>query len=1128
MRNRILRALSLLLALALLVSSLTFAASAATSPTGYEETADWLNTNPNAPTDYAYSIAVVGDTQSLVKKDLTNGTNYMASIYSWLSTNASAKKIQYVLGVGDITEYTENFDSSFDGSWTYDDEWAHAKAAITLLDNKIPYSLCRGGGHDTVKKFNEYFGTHDYFTGNVDGTYAAGDYTSAYYAFEVGSAKYLIVTLDWNPSDAILAWADGVIAANSDRRVILTTHAYLAADGTLIGSSDSHSAVPSTNNGVDIYEKLVSKHDNIQLVISGHDSSSNLVYRQDARESGSTVTSLLVDPQTFDSKNNGETGMVCMLYFSEDGSTVNTEWISTVREQYYKVTNQHTIDLANAELDVKTRYGVIPAQYAKPADYPFVAFKRVNGGEWQFIKAYQTLYADSSLGLTTNSVIAIHSLYGGNEATRLSEEHVVLMRRDFENNATAAYNNMGYFVHKATVDLGGFTLTNTSDKLVFRCEGKAAATNDVSFNVINGDVVLTKKALLEFGDVPAGTKSINVTIDNVDVSFGEGATVANVFSYSDGNRVGEYSVTVKNSTINLVDNAPDGAQILPKHAYDAAHLVFDVQDTVKVISLETPYGTIPKEYASAEEYPFIAFVGDEVIASKNAFIDESGCLERALRSKNTGDGAVIILRRDFELPAQGFLYTNYQKGTFVIDLMGNTLTSTYSEHLFSSNGTQVHDTNTVVKNGTLVSGKGLWSVSTNANAPNKTQSITFENLNITVAWSHVAFHNNSKAAGKVNINYVNCNITMTGSVSGIFQAGKNADDTNFVTDITVTGGSLTLDSFPADKFVMEYNGGSVKFLPDENGEYFKVKTKSTSATIGGDYTTDKGAKQLVKFGTDGAYGVYLLRVADKLVTPKASLSMHSSFLYNLYVPVKDFITAIKLDGVSYGVGALPVKEIGGVKYWHVEKQIGVNEAGRSFALVVESDVQGQTWNLGVISYADTIVNGNYNNAEKTLAKDILAYVRAAYVYENTADMKDVCNAIDKVIGEDYAVNPTTTEAKESINGLSGAGLLLGSKPAFYFIPEHDAANYTFTVNGAAVTTEITTVEGKTAILVYTYAYAITDTVTYTVSGTDISGEYNLSAYLSFANGTGNASLVDLVNALWQYSDSAKAYKAQAN
>ena len=259
MKKRTLKViLSLMLIACMIFPTAMVAVSAAASNTGYEEDSNWSNTNSKAPTDYAYSIAVVGDTQSMVVKDLTNGTDYMSSIYSWIANNVEDKKIQYVLGVGDITEYTENFDDNFDGSWTYADEWEHAKAAIIILDDKVPYSLCRGGGHDTSTKLNEYFASHDYYTSNLAGQMTANDVCNTYSTFEVGDVKYLLFALDWNPSDAVLSWAEDIIKANTDRNVILTTHAYLAADGTLIGSSTNHSAVPSTNNGVDIYEKLVS------------------------------------------------------------------------------------------------------------------------------------------------------------------------------------------------------------------------------------------------------------------------------------------------------------------------------------------------------------------------------------------------------------------------------------------------------------------------------------------------------------------------------------------------------------------------------------------------------------------------------------------------------------------------------------------------------------------------------------------------------------------------------------------------------------------------------------------------------------------------------------------------------
>ena len=60
---------------------------------------DWLATNPNAPTDYAYSFAIVGDTQFLVYNDANNGTSYTSYIYDWLLANKDAKKIQYVMGL---------------------------------------------------------------------------------------------------------------------------------------------------------------------------------------------------------------------------------------------------------------------------------------------------------------------------------------------------------------------------------------------------------------------------------------------------------------------------------------------------------------------------------------------------------------------------------------------------------------------------------------------------------------------------------------------------------------------------------------------------------------------------------------------------------------------------------------------------------------------------------------------------------------------------------------------------------------------------------------------------------------------------------------------------------------------
>lgn len=1188
MRNRI---LSMLLVLVLVCLALPFSAFAATSSKGYEEENGWMNTNPKAPTDYAYSIAVVGDTQSMVKTDLTNGTNYMSNIYSWIAANVDAKNIQYVLGVGDITEYTENFDSDFDGSWTYDDEWVHAKNAITLLDGKVPYSLCRGGGHDTTAKFNQYFASHTPFTGNVDGTYAANDYTSSYSMFEVGSVKYLLFALDWNPSDAILAWAENIIKANPDRRVIITTHAYLASDGTLHGSSASHTSLPSANNGVDIWNELVSKYDNIQLVISGHNISSNIVYRQDARESGSVVTSLLVDPQTFDSQNNAETGMVCMLYFSEDGNDMTVEWYSTVRDQYYKSANQFSLNLTEMPTEdggIVTKYGVIPEKYTNADEYPFLTFV---DGEFKDLGAYDLFsYGSGTLERALRKLTA-------------DQEVVVIARKNIDViDGGNGYLATNYIPAKVTVDLMGHTVNANTTTPANLFSSAASQAFDTDIAVKNGSI-LAGKALLSVS-AGGGEKTQNFTFENVNITSyykelltfnqykaanninidfidcnitaASDTALTNVFrSGSSGDTTPLFNsvVTVKGgsvkvtsfdsskfvmenngSVVKFLPNAsgeltkvtvPTGASVgsktyrgvdntnlaLIKTATTTAGDEYSFATVAEGGGIKTPYGTIPMDYASTLDYPFVAFKDGEFLDFGTGVVydlfDSGDSFGKKIRNYT---GITVILRRDYTI-ASGNQYKGLanHNGLFVLDLMGHTIdaTAANSAGVFVNSGINNPSPDFVLQNGSIILGANhLLRLSTNTGGANKVSYCTFKDLDITTTGTKVVdYYGTTKSKHTVYLTYDNCNITGA-SIKLIMQAGASDANSLIENPVTVKGGTITYTTkFEEANFAKENHGNTVTFLPDDNGMYTTVIIpKTDKVTVGSTYTTGKGEMQLVNLGTKDGMSVFSLRVLDKLFTPKASLTMHSSFVYNIYIPAQDFITKITVDGVVYDVNALATKVIDDVTYLHIEKDIAVGSAADSFVLIVESDVQQQRWTLDVISYAKTIVDGSYTTTEKTLAKDILAYVRATYVYANGENTEAAVKSINAIIGADYAVDPTVGEAKASTEGLLGAGLLLGDKPAFYFQTEYDAAAYTFTVNGAKVTTEVTTVNGKTAVLVYTYAYAITETVTYTVEGTDITGEYNLAAYLAFAEGEGDA-LAGLVKALWQYSDAAKAYKA---
>lgn len=286
---------------------------------------NWLDEGPTVQ-DYDYSFAVVGDTQVLAQ----HFPDKLAGLYDWIVANAEAKQMKYVLGLGDITE--TNVDA----------EWKIAKENITKLDSVVPYSLNRGN-HDGSAQMNKYFSIEDYsdevvsYNGKMENTYRE---------LKVGAISYLIMTLDFGASDKVLEWASEAVEAHPDHNVIITTHAYLFRDGTTLDQNDV--CPPATNggsnNGDHLWEKFISQHENIVLVLSGHDPCDNVVVTQTKGVHGNTVTQMLIDPQGTDSNYWG-TGLVAMFYFSDGGRRVQVEYYSTARQQWFKSSNQKTVTL---------------------------------------------------------------------------------------------------------------------------------------------------------------------------------------------------------------------------------------------------------------------------------------------------------------------------------------------------------------------------------------------------------------------------------------------------------------------------------------------------------------------------------------------------------------------------------------------------------------------------------------------------------------------------------------------------------------------------------------------------------------------------------------------------------------
>lgn len=292
--------------------------------------------------EYDFSIAVIGDTQ-VVSWYHTNPKdpkeNILCHTYDWIIENKDEKKISFSIGLGDITEYD------------LDIEWEHTTEEIFKQDGVLPY-LAIQGNHDSIAQYNRYMANETYMK-QIKGVYKQGSVENAYTTFSASGIDFLVISLDYGPDDDVLAWAGKVIEDHPYHRVIIATHSYLYYSGkpgkpgeSLQATADSESVSggPDSNNGIDIWNEFASQYENIFLVLSGHIDADALVTTQLKGKNGNIVTQILCDPQHID-KVDRPTGMIAMLYFSEDGNKMQTEWYSPYQDMYYGDSNQYTIDL---------------------------------------------------------------------------------------------------------------------------------------------------------------------------------------------------------------------------------------------------------------------------------------------------------------------------------------------------------------------------------------------------------------------------------------------------------------------------------------------------------------------------------------------------------------------------------------------------------------------------------------------------------------------------------------------------------------------------------------------------------------------------------------------------------------
>ena len=286
------------------------------------------------------TFVVLPDTQTYLEQC----PEVFDSQIDWLVENH--KKIDAVLQVGDLTQ---------DNSPV---EWAYMQKAFNRIEKAgIPFSIA-WGNHDigsSPGKFsdvhnttvaNKYFPISSYSKKNYWGGSADDNTLDNYYInIKAGGCDWLILNLEFGPSNEALQWADSIIENNSDKLVILNTHAYLYCDSTLHDGEDwwlpqnygiGKEPGRTVNDGAAIWNKLLSKHRNVIAVFCGHILKSGVGTLVSKGDNGNKVYQMLANFQrgVEGSKLGGE-GYLRIVSFNRKTKQIDVKTYSTWNKAFH-------------------------------------------------------------------------------------------------------------------------------------------------------------------------------------------------------------------------------------------------------------------------------------------------------------------------------------------------------------------------------------------------------------------------------------------------------------------------------------------------------------------------------------------------------------------------------------------------------------------------------------------------------------------------------------------------------------------------------------------------------------------------------------------------------------------------
>ncbi|WP_447653385.1 metallophosphoesterase [Microbacterium sufflavum] len=290
--------------------------------------------------DETFTIVVLPDTQGYTVSSTYEQT--MAAQTQWIVDSRAQLNTKFVIQVGDLVE-----------SWPNVNHWERASRYMKTLDDAgVPNSVLPGN-HDLdittgeSSTYDNYFPPSRYSAASWNSpTVSYGGYLGqnqfgpdgidrknkdSYSLLTVGDTKLLLLSLEFESPAYTLAWAQRVLDAHPDRKVILATHGFINTGGTRATHVIRTDVTPVS--AVTLWNDFVSQNCSIFFVVNGHwhDGDIGEARRTDPNSCGTPVHQIL---SNYQSRANGGNGWLRYYTFDPAAGTVDAFTYSPTLQQY--------------------------------------------------------------------------------------------------------------------------------------------------------------------------------------------------------------------------------------------------------------------------------------------------------------------------------------------------------------------------------------------------------------------------------------------------------------------------------------------------------------------------------------------------------------------------------------------------------------------------------------------------------------------------------------------------------------------------------------------------------------------------------------------------------------------------